>query len=85
MSLPRFYHSREMKRREERRRGGGRAEEWRVWKGQKKRGGGDSQARVRGENIEEVTEKRRVKSCRGQMTGGVGAGGHTEEEEKSEG
>lgn len=33
---------------------------------------------MRGQNIEEVMEKRRVKSYRGQMTGGVGAGGHTE-------
>lgn len=33
------------------------------------------QARVRGQNIEEVMEKREVKSCRGQMTGGGGGGG----------
>lgn len=38
--------------------------------------GKKGQARVRGQNIEEVMEKRRVKSCRGQMTGGVG--GYTE-------
>lgn len=38
-----------------------------------------SQKRVRGYNIEEVMEKRRVKSCRRQMTGGGGGGGESVE------